>query len=403
MDCYTKIDDDLFYVGYSDRRIELFENVYPVPEGISYNSYLLLDEKTALFDAVDSSVSDIFLENIEKVLNGRSLDYLIVNHVEPDHSSSIDAVLRLHPEAEIVCTAGAKKLLAQFFDENLASRAREIEKMDGLNLGKHNLKFFRAPMVHWPEVMVSYDEQSKTLFSADAFGSFGAIAGSIYADERAFDEKIKETYRRYYVNIVGKFGQFVQNTLKQLGSLEISRICPLHGRIWRQNLPEIIDLYDKWSRYEPEEKGVLIAYASVYGGTELACNKLANLLCERGVKNISMFDVSKTHPSYLLSEVAKLSHLVLASTTYNLGVFVAMDGFVRTVANHLVSNRKIALIENGTWAPAAKEQIAKILENCKGITFTEKSVTIRSRLSEQDMEGLVSIADEIANDICKNS
>lgn len=397
MHCYTKIDEDLFYVGYSSRRINLFENVYPVPEGISYNSYLLTDEKTALFDTVDSSVVGVFMENLKAVLSGRKLDYLVVNHVEPDHSWAIKAVLSEYGDVKIICSALAKKMIEQFFGSDVASRVSVIETMTELDLGKHKISFIKAPMVHWPEVIFSYDKTNKTLFSADAFGSFGAIVGSLFADDFDFDEKTIEMYRRYYINIVGKYGMPVQNVLKAASGIDIERICPLHGRIWRKDLKKIIDLYDKWSSFEPERQGVLIAYASVYGGTELVANKLANCLARVGVSDTSMFDVSVTHPSYLLSELAKYSHLVLASTTYNMGIFVNMENLVNDIVSHAFENRKVVVIENGSWAPSAKNLIVEKLKPLKNFEIIDSTLTVKSTLGGEQESDIEKIAQTIAD------
>ncbi len=397
MECYTKIDDDLFYVGYSDRRINLFENVYPVPEGVSYNSYLLLDEKTVLFDTVDHSVSSVFFANLKAILKDRQLDFVVVNHVEPDHTSSLQMVLECYPNAKVVCTKQASVMLGQFMAIDLSERVLDIETLQTLNSGKHEFVFVKMPMIHWPEVMATLDKTTGTLFSADAFGSFGAISGSIFADSVEFDEKVKETYRRYYTNIVGKYGMFVQNTLKQLGSVNLKRICPLHGRIWRKDLEKLISLYDKWSKFESEQRGVVIVYASVYGGTELACNLLANKLCELGTLNISMFDVSVTDNSYLLSEFMKNSHIVFASTTYNMGIFVKMEELVSDFVSHDFKNKTIAIIENGSWAPTAKNLILKRLESLKNITILDNSVTLKSTVKSETKTQLDLLAQTIAN------
>lgn len=391
---YKQIDEDLFYVGFSDRRIELFENLYPVPEGISYNSYLLLDKKTALFDTVDHSVSEVFLDSVKALLGKRKLDYLIVNHVEPDHSATINEILSVYPNAKVVCTKQAKILIEQFFDTSISERYVDIDESPELVLGNHALSFVKAPMVHWPEVMVTFDKTTGTLFSADAFGSFGAISGNIYADNVEFDAEQKEMYRRYYANIVGKFGMFVQNALSALTKLGIKRICPLHGRIWRVNLGELISLYDKWSRYEAEEEGVVIVYGSIYGHTEFACTILANELASRGVK-VQMIDVSKTDSSYILSAIMKYSHIVLASVTHNLNIFPKMESLVSEVVQHNIQNKTVAIIENGSWAATAGGQIKNKLENLKNINFINTSLTIKSAIKPEQFETIKKMADEL--------
>ena len=395
MHCYTKIDDDLFYIGFSDRRINLFENVYPVPEGISYNSYLLLDDKTVLFDTVDHSVSSVFIDNLNYLLGERGLDYVVVNHIEPDHSATLKYVIEKYNEAKIVCTKQAQTMMGQFFNIKSDDRFILIENTPELIVGKHTLSFTNMPMVHWPEVMVTFDKFTGTLFSADAFGAFGAIAGNIFADSVVFDEIQKEMYRRYYTGIVGKYGMFVQNALNSLSSLPIKRICPLHGRIWRKNLNKILELYDKWSKFENEQKGVTIAYASVYGGTELASNILANALAERGITNIDMFDVSVTDKSYLLSSIMKNSHLVLASTTYNMGLFVKMEELIDDLIAHNFQNKVVGIIENGSWAPTAKSLIIKKLETLKNMNILKTSITIKSKPKQSQLIEIIALADEI--------
>ena len=372
MNNIRKLTDSLFWVGVNDRRIALFENVYPVPTGMSYNSYVLLDEKTALFDTVDASFTHDFLENVTAALNGRTLDYLIVNHMEPDHCASIADVIAAYPEAKIVCTAKA------------------------VSLGSHEITFVMAPMVHWPEVMVTYEKTEKILFSADAFGSFGAVDGNIFADE--IDDKgawLSEA-RRYYTNIVGKFGMSVQGLLKKAAGLEIRMICPLHSVIWREDLPWLIDKYLKWSSYTPEEKSVTIAYGSVYGHTEKAADILAGKLADRGIRHISVFDVSKTHPSYIIADAFRTSAIVFASITYNGGIFCNMDTLLHQLAAHGLTNRTAALIQNGTWAATTSKQMGEILGTMKNIHVLESDVTIKSALKDNQETELDALADAIA-------
>ncbi len=400
MKCYYKLSDDLFYVGYSDRRINLFENDYPVPNGISYNSYLLVDEKTALFDTVDRSVSEIFIENVEALLENRVLDYLIVSHVEPDHSSLVFEMLRRYPKLKIVCRTSAKNMLKQFFGDIDDEHFVEIEKNSTLSLGKHTIRFIGAPMVHWPEVMFSYDEYSKTLFSADAFGAFGAISGNIICDCGEFDESEKEEYRRYYANIVGKYGNFVKQALSSVSGLEIKYVCSLHGHILTgERLSQVLSLYGKWCEYQNEIDGVMIVYGSVYGGTENACSILAKDLSNLGVKNIKMFDVSVTDKSYLISEAFKFKNIVIASVTYNNGLFTKMEDFLNDFVAHQIQNKTITVIENGSWSALSGALIVKKLEGLKGTEFTPTKLKITSRVKETDLEIIEKIAKEIKESI----
>ena len=311
------VNDDLVYLGVSDRRLELFENVYPIPRGISYNSYLLLDEQTVLFDTVDRSVNGQFFENLAYALHGRKLDYFVVQHMEPDHCSAISEVLQRYPEAKILCSEAAAKMITQFFSLDITSRGYIVTEGMELSAGKHKLVFLMAPMVHWPEVMMTYDATDGTLFSADAFGTFGALNGNLFADEVNFETEWLADARRYYTNIVGKYGQQVQDVLAKAATVQINTICPLHGPVWRDNLPWIIEKYDKWSSYTPEDQGaVMVVYGSVYGGTENAANILAGKLSEGGVRNVAVYDVSKTHVSELIAEAFRCSHIVFASATY---------------------------------------------------------------------------------------
>ena len=327
-------------MGCSDRRLALFESAYPVKDGISYNSYLLKDEKTVLFDTVDKACAEQFYENLEAGLAGRKLDYVIVQHMEPDHCALLSEVVSKYPEVKIVCTVKTVAMIKQFFNFDIDSRVQVVKEGDILNTGSHELQFIMAPMVHWPEVMVTYDKTAKILFSADAFGSFGAINGNLYDDEVNWECDYLSEARRYYTNIVGKYGMQVQMLLKKAAGLDINMICPLHGLIIRKNIGLFVEKYDRWSTYTPEENSVLIAYTSVYGGTERAVNLLAAKLADKGVKNIKMFDVSMTHPSFVLAEAFKYSHIVLATTTYNAGIFESMDAFLRILETHNLQNRK---------------------------------------------------------------
>ena len=399
MHTIRKIQDDLVYVGGSDRRLSRFENLFPIPRGVSYNSYLLLDEKTVLFDTVDDSISRQFYENVSAALAGRSLDYLVVHHMEPDHCSMIVALLHRYPEAKIVCSAKALVMLTQFYAEDMKDRALVVAEGDKLSTGRHTLHFVMAQMVHWPEVMVTYDEPSKILFSADAFGTFGALAGNIFDDELSFDSVWLNDARRYYTNIVGKYGAQVQALLKKAAALDIEMICPLHGPIWRGNLTTMIDKYQKWSTYEPEDKGVMIAYATMYGNTENAANVLASMLAEKGVHNIAMYDVSGTDVSELVAESFRCSHLVLAAPTYNGGLQPRMEAFLHDLKALNLQNRTVALVENGTWAPVSGRHMKAILEGMKNMTVLENTVALKSTLAENQIGALEALADTLASQI----
>lgn len=394
----NKITEDMYYVGASDRRIALFENVFPLENGVSYNSYLVLDEKTVLLDTVDSSVGGIFFENLSHLLKDRTLDYVIVNHMEPDHCATLSDLILRYPEVKIVTNAKAVTMMEQFFSFDVKSRAVIVKEGDELDTGKHTFTFITAPMVHWPEAMVTYDKTDKVLYSADAFGSFGALNGNIYADEVNYDRDWIDESRRYYTNIVGKYGNQVQSLLKKASAVEISMICPLHGHIWRQNLNYIIDKYSLWSKYEPEEKAVMIAYASVYGNTENAVNILANKLSDGGIKNIAVYDVSKTHPSVIVSEAFRCSHIVFASTTYNAGIFCNMETVLLDLKAHNLQNRTVAVIENGTWASTSGKLIKEILSSMKNINIIENGAKLASSVKDDTVEQLTAIADDILKD-----
>ena len=396
MYCVKAIHPDLYWVGANDRRLALFENVYPISRGVSYNSYVLLDEKTVLLDTVDKSVSDQFFENVAHVLNGRRLDYLIVNHMEPDHCGTIEQLVLRYPEVKIVCNAKTVQMIKQFFTFDIDSRAVLVKEMDTLCTGRHTLAFVMAPMVHWPEAMVTYDTTDKVLFSADAFGTFGAINGNLFADEVNFETEYLDDARRYYTNIVGKYGTQVQTLLRKAATIDIQTICPLHGPVWRKNIGWFIDKYVKWSTYTPEENAVMIAYASVYGNTANVADILASKLADAGVRNVKVYDVSNTHPSVLVAEAFRCSHLVFASTTYNAGIFVTMETLLHDIVAHNLQNRTVALIENGTWAPTAGGLMRKLLSGLRGIDILEDSLTVRSSLKEDQLESLDRMAAAIA-------
>lgn len=399
MHCVKKVTDDLYWIGGSDRRLALFENVYPIPRGVSYNSYVLLDEKTVLLDTVDASISGLFFENLEYVLNGRTLDYLIVNHMEPDHCAVIGDVVTRYPDVKLVCNAKTVPMLKQFFNFPVEDRTVIVKEMDTLCTGKHTFAFVMAPMVHWPEAMVSYDTVDKILFSADGFGTFGAINGNLFADEVNFERDWLDDARRYFINIVGKYGVQVQNLLKKAATLEIKMICPLHGPVWRENLGWFIEKYDTWSSYKPEDQAVMIAYASIYGNTENAAEILASKLADKGVKNIAMYDVSVTDPSVIVSESFRCSHLVFAAPSYNGGIFTKMETVLSELKAHSLQNRTVAIMENGTWAPVAGRQMREIFAGMKNIELLEEGVTIRSAVKEAQEASLEALAEKIASSL----
>lgn len=399
MHCFRKVTDDLYWVGASDRRIELFENIFPLTKGVSYNSYLLLDEKTVLFDSADYAVGRQFLENVDAVLDGRSLDYLIVNHMEPDHCAMIDELVLRHPGLQIIGNAKTFPMIDQFFDFDLEGRKIVVKEGDTFSSGKHTLHFVMAPMVHWPEAMMTYDAEGKILFSADAFGTFGALNGNIFNDELDFDRDWLDEARRYYTNIVGKYGMQVQNVLKKAAGLDISMICPLHGPIWRTDLSYIIGKYDLWSKYEPEEKGVMIAYASMYGNTENMAEILAAMLAEAGVKKICMHNISKTHVSELISDSFKYSHIVLAAPTYNNGIYPLMDNYLEDMKALALQNRTVAVLGNGTWAPQTTKLISAKVGEMKNMNLMEAAVTIKSSVKDAQMEELKTLSRQIAEEV----
>ncbi|MBR1644214.1 MAG: FprA family A-type flavoprotein [Bacteroidales bacterium] len=388
-----KIHDDLYWIGASDRRLALFENVMPVPRGVSYNSYVLLDEKTVLLDTADAAVGRQFFENLQAALSGRPLDYLVINHMEPDHCALLGELMRLYPQVTVVSNAKALAMVGQFFEMEL-ERKQVVTEGDTLCTGRHTLHFVLAPMVHWPEAMVTYDSTSKTLFSADAFGTFGALS-NLFADEVNFDRDWLDDARRYYCNIVGKYGPQVQAVLKKASTLDIATLCPLHGPVWRTDIGYLLEKYDRWSRYEPEEHGVMVVYGSMYGDTESAASALATQLADRGVRNIALYDVSHTDVSTLVGEAFRWSHLVFAAPTYNAGIYTPMENLLLDLKSHNLQNRHVALIENGTWAPMSGKLMRALLEQMKGITFVGETLTIKSALKPQQASQLSALADAL--------
>ena len=398
MHCTRKVLDDLIWVGADDRRLSCFEGVYSVPDGVSYNSYLMLDEKTVLFDTVDKAVYQTFFENVAFALGGRGLDYLVISHMEPDHAYTIGDLIVRYPGVKIICNAKIQTMLGQFFPMDLGDRIVLVKEGDTFSAGRHELHFVNAPMVHWPEVMMTYDSTDGILFSADAFGLFGALNGRLFADETDFFTEHLDEARRYYTNIVGKYGAQVQSVLKKAAALDIKYVCPLHGFVWRSHFGDFLEKYLLWSSYTPEEKSVLIAYASVYGHTENAANILAAKLAEKGVR-VRMHDTSVIPASNIVSDAFRCSHLVFAATTYNAGVFVTMENLLHDIAAHNLQNRKVAIIENGSWAPMSGKVMREILGGMKKIEFFDDGVTLKSALAPGQEAQLDALASAIAADI----
>lgn len=396
-----KIVDDIYYVGASDRRLALFENIYPLERGVSYNSYLVLDDKTMLLDTVDNSVSRVFFENIQHLLKDRSLDYLVVHHMEPDHCAMIEDIVLRYPDVKIVGNAKTIQMIKQFFTFDIEKHALLVKDGDSISTGKHTFTYILAPMVHWPEVMVSFDTLSGMLFSADAFGTFGALSGNLYADEYDFEKEWLDDARRYFINIVGKYGLQTMNVLKKAGALPIKMICPLHGPIWREEsgIKWFIDKHATWASYQAEEKGVLILYGSIYGDTDNAAMVLGSMLSEKGVRNIHAYDVSKTDRSVLVSEAFRYSTVILLSPTYNLEIFTPMENLLVDLKQHNWQNRKVAIIENGSWALASGKKMEEILSSMKNIEIINPTISIKSALKEDQLPLIDQLAEKAADSI----
>lgn len=388
------ITEDIRYIGVNDHDIDLFEGQYQVPNGISYNSYVIMDEKIAIMDTVDKRKQTEFLENLETALAGRTPDYLVISHMEPDHASSIQAVVERYPEITLVGNAKTFPMLKLYFDLD-TSRALTVKEGDTLKLGRHELTFVMAPMVHWPEVMVSYEDSEKILFSADAFGTFGALNGNLFNDDVDFEKDWIDDARRYFANIVGKYGMQVQALLKKAAGLDIQMICSLHGPVWRSNLNYFIEKHDKWSKYEPEEQAVAIIYGSIYGNTEQAADALAVKLGAKGVKNIAVYDASKTDVSEMIAEIFRVSHLVIACPTYNGGIYPPIENLLAHMKALAVQNRTVAVMDNGTWAATAGKQIVKQLEEMKNMTVLDQKLSIKSTLKADQEEILDAFAQQI--------
>ncbi len=383
-----EISENILYVGVNDRDIDLFEGQYVVPEGVSYNSYLIMDEKIALMDTVDARKSEEWLANIKVILGTRQPDYLVVSHMEPDHAGSIAAAVEEFPDMQLVGNAKTFAFMGQFFDMDIESRKKVVSEGDELSLGSHNLKFVMAPMVHWPEVMMSYESSEKILFSADGFGKFGALDA---------DEDWACEARRYYFNIVGKYGAQVQAVLKKLSGVEVNAICPLHGPVLKENLDYYLGLYDTWSSYRPEDEGVLVAYASIYGNTAGAAKKIADMLKEKGVKKVAVTDLARDDMAEAIEDAFRYDKMVLACSTYDGGIFPCMEDFLSHLKGKNYQKRTVALIENGTWAPMAGKKMREVLEGMKEVKVLENVVTIRSAVKEETIAALDVLADEIVN------
>lgn len=392
--------EGVYYVGVNDRRITMFENTHPVTRGMAYNSFLLVDEKTVLLDTVDRTGGQHFLENVLAVLGQRKLDYLVINHMEPDHCALIPDIIRKYPDVTLVGNKTTFRLLQQFYNLNLDGRILEVSEGYTLQIGQKTLKFFMAPMVHWPEVMVTYEVSQGLLFSADAFGTFGALEGNLFADQLDFEGTWLEEARRYYANIIGKYGSQTLSLLDKISTLKVNYLLPLHGPLWRENIVWYLEKYRTWASYSYEEKGVVIAFGSIYGNTEEAVDILGSFLSELGVKNIRINDVSSLDPSYIINNIYRYSHLVIASSTYNFRLFPRMETLVNDIVASNIQNRTIAIIENGSWAPNAdsiiRSHFAKLKNN--RIVNAEK-FTIKSSLKNEQLQALRLLAKAIADTI----
>ena len=401
MHCVRQVTDDLYWVGANDHRLHLFENIFPIERGVSYNSYLLLDEKTVLFDTVDWEGCRQLLDNVDHVLAGRDLDYMVINHMEPDHAASIEEILLRYKNVKIICTEKAQLFIHQFGFHVENHEVILVKEGDTCNFGKHKVAFVMAQMVHWPEAMVTFDTYNGVLFSADAFGTFGALDGKIFADEHNFDRDFLDDARRYLTNIVGKYGPHIQALLKKASTVDIKIICPLHGPVWREHLGYFIDKYDKWSRYEPEVKGVMIAYASMYGNTENAAQILATRLADKGIKDTVLYDVSTTDVSQLISDTFKYSHIVLASPTYNLGIYPKMMDYIYDMQALNIQKRTFALIENGSWAPRSGALMREQIEKLKLCEILDSEMGITSSMSDANNKEMDKLIDALVESLNK--
>lgn len=385
----TYISDSIKYIGADDTTLDLFENQYIVPNGVSYNSYIIMDEKIAVMDTVDQRKTDEWFDNLNKALDGKTPDYLVVSHLEPDHAANIQNFVEKYPTAKLVLSMKAKAMMPQFFElDNLDDICITVKEGDTLELGEHKLTFIMAPMVHWPEVMVEYEEKEKILFSADGFGKFGALSA---------DEDWACEARRYYFNIVGKYGAPVQTLLKKAANLDIKTICPLHGPILKENLGYYIDKYNTWSSYQPEDEGVLVAYASIHGNTEKAAKLIAKTLEEKGAPKVAITDLTRDDMAEAIEDAFRYSKLIIAASSYDGGVFPPMEDFLNRLSHKAYQNRTVGLVENGSWAPCAARAMKGFVENMKNITICDNTVTIKSTLKDADMDSVSALVDEILN------
>lgn len=382
----VRISDDILYIGVDDGDLDLFESQYEIPNGVSYNSYLIIDDKIAVMDTADTKVSEKWLSNLEKALGGRKPDYLVISHLEPDHAGNIRAAAEKYPEMKLVLNSKSAAMIVQFFEIDIEKRGIIVKEGEELNLGRHTLKFIMAPMVHWPEVMVEYEKTEKILFSADGFGKFGTLDT---------DEEWDCEARRYYFNIVGKYGAQVQALLKKAASLDIKMICPLHGPILKENLGHYIERYSVWSSYEPEEEGVFVAYASIHGNTAAAALKMAEILKAKGAKKIEVMDLAREDMAEAVENAFRYSSMILAAASYDAGVFPCMEDFLHHLKSKNYQNRKIGIIENGSWAPSAAKTIRGILDGMKNIRIVEPAVTIKSVMKDADIPKMEELAEAV--------
>lgn len=402
MHCAQKVTENIYWIGSNDWSTERFENLFPIPQGVSYNSYFIDDEKTCLMDTVDASVRTEFLDNIYHLLNGRQLDYLIINHMEPDHCSTILEIVERFPNIKLIGNATTFRMFEQFFNTPCPDNYQLVKEGDTLDLGKHKLTIYTMPMVHWPEVTATFESTTGTLFSADAFGTFGTVNGNIFADQMDYVPMYEDEARRYYTNIVGKYGPQVQNALRKLGTLDIKTICPLHGPIYRtpETIGYMINKHQYWSTYSAEKAGVVIAFASMYGNTADMAQQMAKLLSLRGVTDIKMYDVSKTHPSYIISEAWKYSHLVCMAPTYNLNLYLEMERFLHELSTLNYSNHKVSIVGNHTWASAAmKRMVSYFTDTFKNMEIIGQPLDIKSSLREEQYGEFENLADTIAESV----
>lgn len=384
----TKVTDSIVYIGVDDKTLDLFESQYKVPNGVSYNSYLILDEKTAVMDTSDARVSSQWFDHLETALGGRNLDYLVVSHMEPDHAANILTLTEKYPNLQVVGNTKTFGMISQFFDIDLANRSVVVKEGETLSLGKHTLQFFMAPMVHWPEVMVTYEQSEKILFTADGFGKFGTLD---------IEEEWEKEARRYYFNIVGKYGMQVQALLKKAAALDIKMICPLHGPVLKENLEYYIRKYDTWSRYEPEVDGILIAYASIHGNTARAVKKMAEIMKEHGIQNIALHDLTRQDSSEAVADAFRYQKLIVASATYDGGLFPCMEEFLLHLKAKFYQRRKVGIVENGSWAPMAGKHMRNILEGMKEIEVCEAQVSIKSAMKEHNITQMEQLIKELCS------